>query len=211
MASSGTFRKRLFAKYYDKVAVRYEALLADRKREFFAPLAGRVVEVGPGTGVNLGLFPNGLEWIGIEPNEHMHPFLQERASQLGFETDLRLAGADALPLEDSSVDAVVSTLVMCSVPDFPKVLGEIRRVLRPGGRYFFWEHVLAPRGRYVRGLQHLMTPVHRFCADGCNANRDLASDIRKGGFESLELEEFEIPNAAGPPWIRPHIRGIAAK
>lgn len=157
----------------------------------------------------MGLLPSDLEWIGLEPNEHMHPLLLQKAEDMGFAADLRQGDGKAIPLEDNSVDAVLSTLVLCSVQELPKLLAEVRRVLRPGGRYFFWEHVLAPKGQWLRGFQHLMTPIHRFCADGCRANRDLGAELRAFPFEALEIEEFRVPSQAAPAWIRPHIAGVA--
>jgi ubiquinone/menaquinone biosynthesis C-methylase UbiE len=204
-------RQRLFAKLYDRATARYERLLHPRKRELLAGLSGRLVEIGPGTGANLDLFPSGVEWIGIEPNAHMHPALRKKAEALGIRVDLRELSAGRLPLEDESVDAVLSTLVLCSVPDTAQVLAEIRRVLKPGGRFYFWEHVLAREGEALRALQHCLTPLHRLLADGCRCNRDLARDIRGAGFRTVELEEFRVPAAAAPTWVRPHIRGIATR
>lgn len=204
-------RSRLFARYYDTLAARYDRIMAPRKREFLADMRGLVVEIGPGTGVNLALLPGGIEWIGIEPNEDMHPILREKADALGFEVDLRALVAEKLPLENDSVDTVLSTLVLCSIPDLCASLEEIKRVLKPGGRFYFWEHVIAPERSLVRGMQHLLAPVQRFLADGCCINRDLGLSIREAGFASVELEEFRIPKRAAPFWIRPHVTGIATK
>lgn len=206
-----SLRRLLFAKYYDRAMARYERLLGPRKRELLADLSGTVVELGPGTGVNLELLPPGLRWIGIEPNLHMHPALREKADRLGLEVDLRDLSGEKLPLEDGSVDAVLSTLVMCSVPDLPGILREIHRVLRPGGRYVFWEHVLAPGPRSLRALQHALTPLHRLWADGCRCNRDVGAEVLSGPFQEVELEAFSIPREAGPPWLRPHVAGAARK
>ena len=205
------FRRRLFARYYDRMAAAYEERVGPQKDPLFAGVRGTVVEIGPGTGANLARFPEGVQWIGIEPNPHMHPLLRARAEELGMELDIRGLSAEELPLEDASVDVVLSTLVMCSVPDLERVLTEIRRVLKPGGRFIFWEHVAARPRTFLRGLQHAMTPLQRFLADGCRANRDLGKSIRGAGFSSIELEEFSVPAGVAPAWIRPHIRGIAVR
>lgn len=142
----------------------------------------------------------------------MHDLLREKAEPLGLDVDLRPLSAGKLPLEDAAVDVVLSTLVLCSVPDVDAALSEVRRVLRPGGRFLFWEHVLAPEGRWRRLFQHVMTPAQRFFASDCRANRDLAASIRGAGFDSVELERFEPPPEAGvPSWIRPHVRGTAVR
>ncbi len=211
MPNKSTIRRRLFARYYDRAIARYEHLLEPQKRELFSSLEGTVVEIGPGTGVNLALLPEGVRWIGIEPNEHMHPLLKEKAAALGFEVDLRDMHAEQLPLEDSSVDAVISTLVMCSLPDVSAALREVRRVLKPGAGLYFWEHVIAPEGVILRSFQNLVSPIHRFWADGCNTNRDLGTEIRAAGFSKVELQEFQAPRRAAPPWVRPHVCGIATR
>jgi len=170
-----------------------------------------VVELGPGTGHNLDLLPQDVEWVGVEPNEHMHPLLLEKARRLGREVELHLLEAQRLPFEDSSVDGVVSTLVLCSVPDVAAVLEEVRRVLRPGGRFVFWDHVRDPERPWMRGLQRALCPLHRFCADGCRTDRDVAGQVRDADFASVDAQEFRVPKAAAPPWIRPHAAGIATR
>jgi SAM-dependent methyltransferase len=207
-----SIRRRLFAKYYDRAIARYERILKPRKQALLAGLSGTVVEIGPGTGVNLELLPPGIRWIGIEPNLHMHPILRAKAEALGLEVDLRLLSGEDLPLEDQSVDYVLTTLVMCSVPEPQRVFSEILRVLRPGGRYVFWEHVLAPNEqRLLRALQHGLTPFHRVFAGGCRCNRDMALELRQASFGSLELESFRVPKEAAPAWVGPHVTGTATK
>lgn len=203
--------RRLFARHYDRMAARYDSEMAPRRKGFLSDLVGTVVEIGPGTGANLAFLPGGVNWIGIEPNVHMHPLLREKADALGLDVDLRLLSAGTIPLADGSVDAVLSTMVLCSVPDLAQALAEIRRILKPGGRFLFWEHVIAPRGLALRCLQRAMTPIHRFIADGCRTDRDLGRSIRSAGFQSVELEEYRIPRRAGPVWIRPHIMGTAVR
>ncbi len=211
MVASLQLRRRLFARLYDRATQRYERIMRPRKRELLASLTGTVVELGPGTGASLELLPEAVRWIGIEPNQHMHPLLIARAESLGREIDLREHSAEALPLADASADAVLSTLVLCSVPDVGQVLAEVRRVLRPGGRYVFWEHVLAPEPGPLRWLQRGLTPLHRLLADGCRCDRDLEGELRRAGFEDLELEAFRAPREAAPAWVRPHVRGFARR
>jgi len=114
--------------------------------------------------------------------------------------------AEEIPLEDSSVDAVVGTLVMCSVPDVPLALQEIQRVLKPGGRYLFIEHVAAPAGTMDRFMQDLLTPLQQLLADGCHLNRDTAARIEAAGFDKVDLIRFSVPELS---IIGPHIAGIA--
>jgi len=129
------------------LGVRYERMVADRKRALFAGLDGSVLEIGPGTGPNLVYYPPGIRWLGVEPNPYMVPYLRTAAARAGLPVDLRPGMAERLPAEDNSMDTVVSTLVLCSVHDPDGVLREIRRVLKPGGQFLFLEHVAAPPGR----------------------------------------------------------------
>src|SRR5439155_26769491 len=130
-----------------------------RKRALLGTLHGTVLEIGPGTGANLPYYPPDIQWVGVEPNPYMHPYLQKEAGRRGLRADLRTGVAERLPLPDESVDAVVSTLALCSVADLPQVLREVRRVLRPGGRFIFIEHVASPPGTRLRRLQNLVRPV----------------------------------------------------
>jgi SAM-dependent methyltransferase len=183
-----------------------ERIYGALKRELFAGLAGTVLEIGPGSGVNLPLMPAEVEWIGAEPNPHMHRYIREKAEHLGRSIRLLSDSAGALSLPDASVDAVVSTLVLCSVPDQDATLREMRRVLRPGGRFVFIEHVAAEAGR-LHAIQRSIKPFWRVIGDGCCPDRDTGSRIQAAGFASVDLVPFE---AALPiPIVRPHVWGIA--
>ncbi|MFT7485522.1 MAG: ubiquinone/menaquinone biosynthesis C-methylase UbiE [Candidatus Paceibacteria bacterium] len=206
-----SLRQRLFANGYDHFMAKYESVMNERKQALLSRVRGKVVELGPGTGVNLKLLPKGVEWMGIEPNVHMHPILLAKAEALGISADLRCLSAGNLPLEDASVDSVFATLVFCSVDDVDAALAEIHRVLKPGGCFIFWEHVLAQAGFCLRASQHLITPLHLFCGDGCRCNRDFSRALRASPFQNIELEEFRVPPAAAPVWVRPHVAGVALR
>ncbi len=186
---------------------KHERHVADRKRVLLGELSGNVLEIGPGTGVNLRYYPATIRWIGIEPNPFMHPYLQREAERLGMEIELREGRAERLDVPDHSIDAVVSTLVLCSVPEVPETLGEILRVLRPGGRFIFIEHVAAPPGTWLRRVQRWARPVSSALADGCCPDREIWLALETGGFEHLTLESFRVPI----PITSPHIAGLATK
>ena len=97
-------------------------------------LEGTIVEIGPGTGTNFRYYPRGVRWIGVEPNPYMHAELQRRAARSGIDVQIRSITGDAIDLDDQSVDAVISSLLLCTVADPVQVVSEIRRILRPGGR-----------------------------------------------------------------------------
>jgi ubiquinone/menaquinone biosynthesis C-methylase UbiE len=207
---SGTYH-RLMARFYDRVMTDYEAWIATRKRELFSDISGRVIEIGPGTGNNFPHLPAGIEWLGIEPNPFMHAALRGKASAAGITAQLHTGGAGMLPEADNSTDYVISTLVFCSVPDLPQTLAEIHRVLKPGGRLLFLEHVAAARGTRLRLLQNLLRPAWQVIGDGCCINRDTATAIRAAGFSTVHLEEFRVPRPPAPAWVSPHIIGRATK
>lgn len=201
----GGWKQRLFAWMHQQESEGYDRFIEPYKRGLFANLSGTVLEIGAGTGENFPYYPAGLRWIGVEPNVYMHPHLLERAKTHGIQGELRTGVAEKLPVEDGSVDAVVSTLVLCSVGDQDGVLREILRVLRPGERFLFIEHVVGEGG--LRTTQKLIKPVWRAVADGCELDRDTAAAVRRAGFSSVEIQAF-----AAPIWpASPHIAGVATK
>ncbi len=201
-------RQRLFAwMHAQEEADDYDALVAPYKRQLLGDLSGSILEIGAGTGENFAFYPRGIDWYGVEPNLYMQERLLKRASENGIEGRLYSGTAEALPLPDSSVDAVVSTLVLCSVSDQVRALSEIKRVLKPGGRFVFIEHVAAPSHSRQWWEQKLIKPIWKFAADGCNVDRDTGGAIRRAGFASVEIETFNAPLAIASP----HIAGKAIK
>lgn len=180
-----------------------------RKRDLFAGLPAELVEIGPGAGANFRYYPPGTRVIAFEPNRALHDRLRQAAERHGIELDLRAHGAEALDLPDASADAVVATLVLCTVPDPAKVLAEIRRVLRPGGRLLFIEHVAAPAGTALRTLQRIVRRPWRWVAEGCCVDRDTAATLAAAGFDSLRLEHFRLKGPLVP--VAPHIAGEAVR
>lgn len=198
-------RKRLFAALLERVSRRHEPLVADRKRVLLGDLRGTVLEIGPGTGVNLAYLPVGTRWVGIEPNAYLRRRLLAEAGRHGVDAEVRAGAAERLPAADGSVDAVVSTLVLCSVADQAAALAEVRRVLRPDGRLVFVEHVAAPPGTWLRRAQELATPLWSALADGCHPARDTVAAIERAGFARVEHEHFTVPAALSSP----HVAGVA--
>ena len=199
--------KRVHAWLMARVSARYERLVEDRKRRLLGAIEGDVLEIGPGTGPNLRYLSRGARWIGVEPNPFMHAYLRRAAARLSVAADIRLCGGETLPAADASADAVVSTLVLCSVSDPESVLREIVRVLKPGGRFVFVEHVAAPDGTGLRALQRFFGPLWRAAADGCRLDRETAAMIERAGFQKIFHEEFRLPLGL----VAPHIAGFAVK
>jgi SAM-dependent methyltransferase len=199
--------RRFFAWALARFNTKYEAAVADYKRRLLSDLSGTVVEIGPGTGANLRYFPPGVRWIGIEPNPFMDQYLVREARALGRNIEIRRGTAEHLPVPDASADAIVSTLVLCSVRDLPGALSEIRRALKPGGRFVFIEHVAAPAGTWLRRLQRCLKPVWRKLADGCEPDREISLSLEHAGFAEVNCSRFSAPL----PVVSPQIMGVARK
>lgn len=180
-----------------------------RKRELFAGLPPALVEIGPGAGANFRYYPPGTRVIAFEPNPAIHGRLRQAAVRWGIELDLRAESAAALDLPDGSADAVVSTLVLCMVPDPRRAVAEVHRVLRPGGRFLFIEHVAAPAGSALRVLQRIVRRPWRWLSEGCCVDRDTAAVLAAAGFTSLRVERFRLRTPLLP--VRPHIAGEAVR
>jgi SAM-dependent methyltransferase len=200
-------RQRVFAWALARLNARYERFVSKYKRQLFADVSGSVLEIGPGTGANLRYLPDGVRWMGVEPNPFMQSYLREEADKLRLPIDIRIGTADTLPVADSSVDVVISTLVLCCVPSPQRCLQEVLRVLKPGGRFVFIEHVAAPPGTRLRRIQNLVTPLWKRLGDGCHPNRETRVDLEHAGFEKVTWETITAPT----PIVSPQIVGVAVK
>ncbi len=185
----------------------FERLLGPRKRRLLLDLPGTVVELGSGVGANLRYLAPGSRLIAVEPNPAMHRRLRRAARQHGVLLDLREAPAERTDLPDASAEVVLSTLVLCTVRDVDRVLAEVRRVLRPGGRFVFVEHVAAPDGTALRRLQRWVRAPWAWCFEGCSCERDLGGALRSAGFASVEVEDYRLRSPFLP--FNPQIAGVA--
>lgn len=199
--------KRLFAKFQGGSGEGIEAEIAPYKRALFEGLSGDVLEIGPGGGPNLRYYAPDVRWMGVEPNPYMHDYLRETAARQGMTVDIRLGTSEELPAADGSMDAVVSTHVLCSVHDVARTLAEIRRVLKPGGKFYFIEHVAAPRKTGLRRVQTFVRPVWQVLGDGCQPNRETWHTIEQAGFRQVQIDHFSLQILIA----KPHIAGYAVK
>lgn len=203
----GWFMAAIYDSFMSKTE---EACLRAWRGELLGALNGDVLEVGAGTGANLPLYPAQLERLVLaEPDPAMRSKLAERLRGLGREAELSEATMDALPFEDATFDAVVCTLVLCSVPDPAACLGEVRRVLRPKGKLVFIEHVCDERRLGRRLLQRGLEPLWKPLAGGCHLTRRTETTIREAGFEVSEVRRESLRKAL--PMLRASVRGIALK
>jgi ubiquinone/menaquinone biosynthesis C-methylase UbiE len=199
---------KVFAAGYDRFMASSERdCFAAHRKELLAGAEGDVIEIGGGTGANLALYNRALNSLTVtEPEKPMVGRLQRRADEVRPGTTVLRAPAEELPFEDNSFDVAVSTLVLCTVDDQPRALRELRRVLRPGGRLLFMEHVRSDDERLARWQDRLM-PLNARLLCGCHPNRPTLEGIRGAGFEVTEVEHDTIPHA--PPFVRPLIVGVA--
>jgi len=167
--------------------------LDDLEREFISRVRGRVLEIGAGEGENFGAFDPEVEWVGLEPDARRRRELVVRAREWGHSAELLDSGAEAIPLPDRSVDAVVGTYVMCSVADLDRTMAELRRVLVPGGRIVLADHVAAPRGTAWRGVQRFVTPLTKRLCHGCHWDRDPESALAAAGFVADDVRRLRVP------------------
>lgn len=161
------------------------------KQEQLSALDGTVLELGAGRGTNFDLLPAGVHWIGLEPSGDRHGKLVASAVRSGrTEPEILVAPAEAIPLGDATVDAVFATVVLCSVTDQAQTLAEVRRVLKPGGPFLFFEHVASPPGTFTRWMQRTAAPLTRRFDAGCDPSRETWKAIEAAGFSDVDLRWY---------------------
>jgi SAM-dependent methyltransferase len=205
--NANPLRGRLNAAFFRAVDGYVHRLLGDRKAALLADLPDDVVEFGPGTGANLRYYRPGTRLVAIEPNPHMHRTLARTAARRAVDLDVRPVGAEATGLPGRSVDAVVCTLVLCTVPDPVAALAEARRILRPGGRLLVIEHVAAPPGSVLARLQGLLQPGWRWAFEGCDLCRPTGALLSAAGFATVELEHYRLRSFFVP--VNEQVAGVA--
>jgi len=201
---------RAFSAFYDSLLKgTEEAGLREMRRETLAAARGRTIDVGAGTGANLGLYPATVtELVLAEPDPHMIKRLRSRLAEEESSAELIEAPAERLPFDETSFDTVVFTLVLCTVPDPKAALAEAARVLKPGGKLLFVEHVRAPEPGLARWQDRFEKPW-RFFADGCHCNRDTVATIEASPLSVETVERGELPKS--PPITKPLVRGTAIR
>lgn len=182
-----TFYHECILPHLQNLAMRNRQLLPYRKR-VVAGAEGRTLEVGIGSGVNLPFYsPHVHEVVGLEPIPRLIAMAQREASTASLPLTFIQGSAEAIPLDDASIDTVLMTWTLCSIPDAAQALREMRRVLRPEGRLLFVEHGQAPE-QNVRKWQDRLTPVWKRLAGGCHLNRPIRALIEDNGFDIAHIE-----------------------
>jgi SAM-dependent methyltransferase len=194
---------RLFAALYERSSQRAERQgQAERRARLVGDLSGIVLEIGIGNGLNLHHYRRVARLVAVEPDPHMRRRLAARVQRVAFPVEVLPIGAEELPFPDASFDAVVASLVLCSIPHPARALGEIVRVLKSGGELRFLEHV---RGEGWRGhVLDALAPVWAPLGGGCHPNRRTEDAIRRAGLSIVEIERYRFG-------FLPHIQGRAVK
>jgi len=202
-------RSRLFALTYNRLMAGGEkAGLAEIRATLLAEAGGNVLEVGAGTGLNLTHYSGAVSTLTVtEPDASMLRRLERVSSRTTPSTTILRAPAEDLPFDNATFDTVVSTLVLCGVDDQPRSVREIQRVLKPGGRLLFVEHVRSDDAAMAR-RQDRMNWLNRLLA-GCDCNRPTLQTLQRGGFAIENLVHGELPKS--PSFVRPMIVGSATR
>jgi SAM-dependent methyltransferase len=169
---------------------------ARRRRAVVVPRArGRVLEVGLGSGLNLPYYSREVTaLVGVEPSAKLVAMTRRKLDGIPFPVELVERSAEELPLDTASFDTVVTTWVLCSIPEPLRALREMRRVLAPGGQFLFVEHGLAPDAG-VRTWQRRLNPLWRRISGGCNLDRAIDDLLARAGFRLATLDRFYLAGA----------------
>jgi ubiquinone/menaquinone biosynthesis C-methylase UbiE len=199
---------RIFAWGYDRFQAQMERdFFGKIRREMLAGASGRVIEIGSGTGANLEHYPRTIEeLVCTEPEEPMARRLREKAERSGLPVRVVETPAEELPFDDDSFDVAVAALVLCTVTDPGRTMDEIARVLKPGGRFIFMEHVRATDPGLAKWQDRLHPLWLRF-GHGCNCNRATYETIEESPL-SIETHRRGVIRKA-PPIVRPLLTGVA--
>jgi ubiquinone/menaquinone biosynthesis C-methylase UbiE len=211
--ASRQVRHPLFARFYSRLSVGMEAAGVGRLREeLLAGMAGTLIEVGAGNGLNFGHYPESVSSVlAVEPEPHLRAIAERNALTARVPIKVVDGSAEQLPAEDGSFDAVVATLMLCSVSDPSAALAEMRRVLRPGGELRFMEHVRADTPAHRRIQQLADATFWPACFGGCRASRDTVAAITAAGFSVTDLTRYRLPESRLPWPTSPHARGVAVR
>lgn len=184
-------------------------MLGKSKQKLFSDHPDVIVEIGSGTGSNMRYLRTGTKLIAVEPNKSMHKRLRQSAEKYGIDLEIRGLKGEKMDLPDDYCEFVVSTLVLCSVDNPKECIDQVKRVLKPKGRFVFIEHVKGKDSSFISLIQNLLHKPWHWLFEGCHTNRDTAVFLQEANFAILECEAYNLYSPFIP--IIPQIRGIATK
>ncbi|MGB8484029.1 MAG: class I SAM-dependent methyltransferase [Acinetobacter bohemicus] len=164
--------------------------LMDQRRQLLLPIAGEVLEIGFGTGVNLPFYQNVETLYALEPNADLYQLAAKRIYESAIHVQHIQAYAEKLPFADASLDHIVSTWTLCSIENLAQALTEMYRVLKPNGTLHLVEHVQYQDNPKLQHLQNLLTPIQKRLADGCHLNRNIEQALCDAHFDFTEQHYF---------------------
>jgi ubiquinone/menaquinone biosynthesis C-methylase UbiE len=200
------------AALYDPVVRKIdEAGLGEQRRALLEQASGRTIEVGAGTGRNLEHYPSEVsELVLTEPDRHMAKKLRQNLEK-SERAQIVQASGERLPFEEGSFDTAVATLVLCTAPDPRAVVDEVARILKPGGRFLFLEHVRAEDDERLAKRQDRAAPITNYLFCGCHPNRRTLATIEASPLEVERVERGELPEKGSFEFERPMIVGVARR
>ena len=184
-------------------------LFGKSKRELFKNHPDVVVEIGSGAGANMRYLREGTKLIAIEPNIYMHNNLKKSAKKYDINLEIKTLTGESIDLPDNSCDFVFSTLVLCTVDNPIQCINQIKRILKPSGKFVFIEHVKARKNSFLAFIQNICHKPWHWFFEGCNTNRDTKNLLEMSGFSSLEIESYNSYSPFIP--IIPQIKGTAVR
>ena len=203
----GLYSRKIFPRLCDWVMS--DAEMGKLRSEVLADVEGEILEIGFGTGLNLSHYPTGVGRIKtVDPNPGMTQLARRRIAESGIAVDQRVAGGEILPFESATFDCVVSTWTLCSIPEVGRAIGEVYRVLRPGGRFVFLEHGLGIEPK-TQKWQRRLNPLQRVLGDGCRLDLDVPAIVSVQPFAEMQFDRFQmerVPRTHGTMY-----RGVAVK
>ncbi|OKK03304.1 methyltransferase type 11 [Streptomyces sp. CB03234] len=209
-----TVHHPLFARFYARVSVAMDTKggVAAYRDELLAGLSGRVIEVGAGNGLNFAHYPGAVsEVVAIEPERRLRQLAASAGLRAEVPVDVVPGVAEALPVKSEAFDAAVASLVLCTVRDLPRALGELRRVLRPGGELRFFEHGVAQGRALATAQRALDRTVWPLLFGGCHTARDPLAAIEAAGFEIVTYRRLRIPETGPSTPASPCVLGVARR
>lgn len=205
----GLYARCIFPRLMDRILSGEE--FQRLRRDLLKEATGTVLEIGLGTGLNLPYYPKTVTWLyAVEPESLLPERLVQRGKDATFPIEVKRTSAEVLPFDDRTFDCAVSTWTLCTIPDPIKALQEVRRVLKPNGRFLFLEHGRSEDEK-IATWQDRLNPLQRIIGCGCNLNRRIDQLIERAGFSTAEVDRFvmqTVPRVGGSMYRGQAVRGL---